>query len=128
PPGEQPWPEQVARDGLGLGLVDDAAPQQVAVVRGERIHLLALGVEGEGEVLAVLDPVVAVEPSLEICCLTFQLFRELDVLPDETRKASTAHLRVVRVSLQLAGRPREAGEPSVAVRDRVPGVLPALVL
>ena len=50
------------------------------------------------------------------------------VLPDAAREPGAAHLRVVRVALELARRAREAGEPPVAVRDRVPGVLPALVL
>ena len=44
------------------------------------------------------------------------------------RQAGAAHLGVVGVALQLAGRPREAGQRAVAVGDRVPGVLPALVL
>ena len=43
-------------------------------------------------------------------------------------QAGAAHLRVVGVALELAGRAREAGQPPVAVGDRVPGVLPALVL
>ena len=50
------------------------------------------------------------------------------VLPDEPRQPRAADLRVVGVALQLAGRPREARQPAVAVRDRVPRVLPALVL
>ena len=43
-------------------------------------------------------------------------------------QASAAHLGVVGVALELAGRAREAGQPPVAVGDGVPGVLPALVL
>src|SRR5439155_6342978 len=39
-----------------------------------------------------------------------------------------AHLRVVEVALDLAGGAGRRGEPAVAVEDRVPGVLPALVL
>ena len=50
------------------------------------------------------------------------------VLPDEPGEPGAAHLGVVGVALQLAGRPREARQPAVAVGDRVPGVLPALVL
>jgi len=33
-------------DRLRFGLVDDAAPKEMAVVRSQRIDLLALGVEG----------------------------------------------------------------------------------
>ena len=50
------------------------------------------------------------------------------IVPDQPGEAGTPHLRVVRVALELAGRPREPGKPAVAVGDRVPGVLPALVL
>ena len=44
------------------------------------------------------------------------------------RQAGAAHLGVVGVALQLAGGAREARQAAVAVGDRVPGVLPALVL
>ena len=128
PAGEEPRPHQLARDGLGLRLVDDAAPQQVAVVRRQRVDLVALGVEREREVLAVLDPEVAVEPPLEVGRLLLELVGERRVLPDGPGQASAAHLRVVGVALELAGRAREAGQPPVAVGDGVPGVLPALVL
>src|SRR4249920_3654225 len=38
PPGEEPRAEKVAGNGSGFGLVDDAAPEQVAVVRGKRVY------------------------------------------------------------------------------------------
>src|SRR5207342_2361319 len=128
PAREEPGPEQMARDGLRLGLVHNPAPEQVAVVRGERVHLLALRVQREGEVLVLLDPEIAVEAALEIGGLLLQPLRVARVLPEETRQASAAHLGVVGVPLELTRRPREAGQPAVAVRDRIPGVLPALVL
>src|SRR5512133_3448080 len=111
---------------LGLLLVDDAAPEQVTDVRGQRVDPLALLVERERVVLAVVDPVVAVEPSLEIGRLPLELVGELRVLPDLPSEPGAAHLRVVRIPLELTGRAREAGQPAVAERDRVPGVLPAL--
>ena len=70
---------------------------------------LPVGVEREGEVLAVLDPEVAVEAALEVGGLLLQPVGEARVLPDEPRQPGAAHLRVVGVALQLAGRPREAG-------------------
>ena len=118
------WPD----DGLRLGRVDDAAPQEVADVRGERVDLGAVRVEGEREVLPLGDPEVAVEAALEVGRLGLELVGVGRVLPDEPGEARAAHLRVVRVALELAGRPREVGQPAVAVRDRVPGVLPGLVL
>src|SRR5207247_3953413 len=66
PTREEASSEEVTRDRLRLRLVDDAAPEQLAVVRGERVHLLALVVERERVVLTVLDPEVAVEPALEV--------------------------------------------------------------
>src|SRR5204862_2096549 len=50
------------------------------------------------------------------------------VLPDRAREPRGPDLRVVGIALQLAGRPREAGQTAVAIGDRVPGVFPALVL
>ena len=84
--------------------------------------------ESEREVAAVGDPEVAVEAALEIGRLFLELVGEHRVLPDLAREACAAHLGVVGVALQLAGRAREAWEAAVPVRDRVPGVLPALVL
>ena len=52
----------------------------------------------------------------------------LRVVPEQPSQPRAAHLRVVGVALQFAGRPREPGQPAVRVADRVPGVLPALVL
>ena len=118
----------MACDRFRLRLVDDAAPQQVAVVRGQRVDLAAVGVEREREVLAVLDPEVAVEAALEVGRLALEPVGERRVLPDLAGEARAADLRVVGVALQLAGRPGEPRQPAVAVGDRVPGVLPALVL
>ena len=80
----------------------------MAVVRGQRIDLLALVVEAQREVLAVLDPEVAVETPLEVGRLPLQLVGERRILPDVARQAGAAHLRVVGVALELAGRTREA--------------------
>ena len=85
-------------------------------------------VECDCEELAVLDPEVAVEPCLEVSRLALQLIGEFRVIPDQTRQSGTTHLRVVRISLQLAGRARESGQSAVVIRDGIPRVLPALVL
>ena len=119
---------EVPGHGLGLRLVDDAAPEQVAVVGGEGVDLAAVGLEGEREVLPVRDPEVAVEAALEVRRLLLELVGERRVVPDLARQPGAAHLGVVGVALQLAGGAREAGQAAVAVRDRVPRVLPALVL
>ena len=112
PAGEEPRPEEVAGDGLRLRLVDDAAPEQVAVVRREAVDLAPLLVQREREVLAVLDPEVAVEAALEVGGILLERVGELRVLPDLAREAGAAHLRVVRIALELARRTREAGQAS----------------
>jgi hypothetical protein len=71
----------------------------VAVVRAQGVDLLALVVQGEREVLAVLDPEVAVEAALEVGRLPLQLVGVGGVLPDLAREACAADLRVVRVAL-----------------------------
>src|SRR5436190_17660387 len=87
-----------------------------------------VGVEGERVVLAVLDPEVAVETPLQVARLPLELVGERLVAPHLAREPRPTSLRVVRVPLQLARGAREARQPAVAVRDRVPRVLPALVL
>ncbi len=113
---------------FALDFVHDPAPEEMAVVRREGVDLRAVRSEGEGEVAPVGDPEVAVEAALELGRLLLELVGDHRVLPDLAREARAAHLGVVGVALQLAGRAREAGQPAVPVRDRVPGVLPALVL
>src|SRR5580692_7107995 len=96
-------------------LVDYPAPQQVAVVGSQRIYLAAVVVEGYREVLAVLDPEVAVEAPLEIRGLLLQMLGERRVLPDLAGEAGTAHLGVVGIPLKLAGRAREPRQITVPV-------------
>ena len=116
PAGEEPRPHQVPDDGLRLRLVDDAAPEQVAVVRGQRVDLLALGVEREREVLAVLDPEVAVEAALEVGRLLLELVGEVRVVPDARapagRRASSRRRR------SPAARRSPAGSRAAARRGR----------
>ena len=50
------------------------------------------------------------------------------IVPDVARQARHAHLGVVDVALQLAGRARRRRDRAVGERDRVPRVLPALVV
>jgi hypothetical protein len=128
PTGEQPRAQEIGDDGLRLGLVDDAAPQEMAVVRRERVDLVPLGVEREREVPFVRDPEVTVEPPLEVRRLFLEAIGVRRVVPDEPREAGTSYLRVVGVALQFAGGPGEAGQSPIPVGDRIPRVLPTLVL
>src|SRR5260370_5652610 len=56
PSGEQPRAKQMPRERAGLRLIDDSAPQEVPIVRSERVHLAAVGIKCDGEILAVFDP------------------------------------------------------------------------
>ena len=111
-----------------LVLVGDPAPEQVPDVRRERPHLPLLSVQGEREELPVVHPEILVEPLPEIVGLPLEPVREPVVAPDLAGEPRAADLRVVDVSLELARRSRKRGERAVREEDRVPGVLPALVL
>jgi hypothetical protein len=52
--------------------VDDSAPEQVTDIRRQGVDLTAVRGQGERIVLTIVDPVVAVEPLSEVCCLLFQ--------------------------------------------------------
>src|SRR5450756_1997601 len=90
--------------------------------------LAPVRVAGEGVVAALLDPEVAIEAALEVGGLLLELVGERGVLPEKPRQAGAPHFGVVGVTLQLAGGAREARQRAVLVRDRVPRILPALVL
>src|SRR5665811_445443 len=94
----------------------------------ERVDLAPVRVAGDGEVATLLDPEVAVEAAFEVGGLLLELVGEGGVLPDEPRQAGAADFGVVGIALQFAGGAREARQRAVVVGDRVPGVLPALVL
>jgi hypothetical protein len=93
----------MAHDRLRLRLVDDAAPEKVAVVGAERVDPVAVRVEGEREVLILLNPEVAVEAALQLGRLLLELFGESRILPDLPCEPGSAHFGVVGVALQLTG-------------------------
>ena len=99
PPREEPGPEQVFDDVPGPIVADDAAPEQMADVRGERVDGLLVAVEREGIVGAVLEPEVVVERLLEVRCLLLELLRKRLVAPDLSCEACTPAPGVVDVSL-----------------------------
>src|SRR5260221_11850771 len=99
----------MAHTGFGLVLVGDAAPQQVADVRGERIHLPLVPVESEGKELAVRDPEVAVERDLQVCGPPVLLRRPGGVIPKRAREARPAQVCKLEVALDLAGSARTLG-------------------
>src|SRR5256884_4533091 len=68
PPRIQVRAHQVAHNSLRLVLLDDATPEQVPNVGGQRIHLAPVAIDGEREKLTVFEPEVPVEPVLQFCC------------------------------------------------------------
>src|SRR2546423_571269 len=85
----------IVRSSSGPRLAKEPAPQKVAVVRGQRVDLLAVGGESRGEVAALPPPEVLVEASFEVGRLLLQPLRERRVPPDQPRQAAPADLRVV---------------------------------
>ena len=84
------------------------------VVRGERVDLPPVLVECEREVLAVLDPVVAVEAALEVGGVPLEPVGELGVLPDlAARAARRAPSRRTRTP---GARTSPAGSPAASRR------------
>jgi hypothetical protein len=59
--------------------------------------LAAIGIQGDGEVLAVLDPEVAVAPPLEVGGLALEGVGEGGVAPDQAGQAGAAQLGVIGV-------------------------------
>ncbi len=61
----------MAHNSLRLVLLDDATPEQVPNVGGQRIHLAPVAIDGERETLTVFEPEVPVEPALQFGCFLF---------------------------------------------------------
>src|SRR5438132_13950411 len=118
----------MAGNRVGLVVVDDSTPEEVADVRRQRIDLPLVAVERQREELTLRQPEVGVEPLLQHCRFVPEARRELGIVPNVAREARTAALRVVDVALDLARRNRAGRERPVGEQDRVPRVLPALVL
>src|SRR6266567_2804147 len=55
---------QVAYNSFRLVLLDDATPEQVPNVGGQRINLAPVAVDGEREKLTIFEPEVLVKPAL----------------------------------------------------------------
>ena len=77
---------------------------------------------------AILDPEVLVEATLELCCVALEVVGPGVVVPELARQAGSPHLGVVDVALELAGGARRRRNRAIGERDRVPRVLPALVV
>src|SRR5919201_1688666 len=128
PTREEGGPEEMRGDLGRLVLVHDAAPEQVPDVRGDAVDAALLAVEGEREAAPLRDPEILVEATLQLGRLALEAHGELVVVPVLAREPRATHLYVVDVALDLARRDRPLGDRAVGEADRVPRVLPALVL
>src|SRR6266446_621879 len=128
PAREEARSEQMSDNVVGTVVVDDPAPEQLADVGRERVDGLLVTVQGERVEAAVREPEVVVERLLQLLGLVLELGGERVVVPDLARQACAAAARVVGVALQLAGRARQLRERPVRELDRIPRVLPALIL
>ena len=128
PTGEELVTHQVLYTASSFVLVGDSAPEQVADVRSHRVHLPAVAVDGEREAAPGLEPIVSVEPRLQLRGGPVQPDGELGIVPDLPGEASAPDLGVVHVTLDLTCRPGQLGVRAVREKDGVPRVLPALVL
>src|SRR5256714_10540974 len=128
PAGKGFFAHQVAQNSLCLVILDDPAPEQVPDVRGQRINLAPITIDGECEEFTIFEPVVLVEASFQFGSFLLQLFCKCRVVPELPGEARTAALRVIDVALDLACCARQARDRAIGELDGVPGVLPALVL
>src|SRR5207237_7518137 len=97
-------PERLAQEPVDDGVDPlrrhDPAPEQVAVVRAERVDLLLVAVERERVIAAPpVDPVGPVEALLKLARLALEPIRELAVAPDLAGELGGPKLRVVDVAL-----------------------------
>ena len=106
---------------------DDPRPQQVPVVRGERIDGTLLAVEGQCVGRPLLEPEGAIEAVAKLGGPSLELDRERGVAPDLACQLRQPEPRVVDVALHLGGGDRPVREPAVPELLRVARVLPGLV-
>ena len=104
---------QPVDDGVDAVRRDDAAPEQVADVRAERVDLPLVAVEREHvEAAALVGPERLVEAVAELVGLAVEPLGELALAPDLPGELGHALLRVVDVSLHLDGRDRRLRDAS----------------
>jgi hypothetical protein len=127
PAGPEVVAHEQARDGLLALLRDDATPEEMPEVGGQRVDRALVPVEPEGVEAALLDPERRVEAASELGCVTLELVGQTLVPPDSAGDLGQAQLRVVDITLHLGGGDRRLGERPVVERHRVLRVLPRLV-
>jgi len=107
PAGEQRVTHQMAGNAPRLVAIDDATPEEMADVRGERVHSALVAIERQSKELAVGNPEVTVETALELGRFAFEALCPRRVSIDQAGEPRRSALGVVRVTLELAGRARQ---------------------
>src|SRR5204862_1981201 len=123
-PGPELLAHHRAHDRVDALARDDAAPEQLADVRAERVDLLLLPVERERVVpAATVHPEARVEGAAQLLGVVLEPVREGSIAPHLPGHLGRSAFGVVDVTLYLAGRDRPLGERPVAEALRVAGVL-----
>ncbi|HZT90402.1 MAG TPA: hypothetical protein VFA05_00010 [Gaiellaceae bacterium] len=124
-----PRPEAVAQqhvdDGVAALRRHDAAPEQMAHVRGDGVDRALVAVEAER--VEAVDPERIVEAAPQLRRIPLEPVREQVVAPHLARELGEPQLRVVDVALHLDGRDRRLGQRPVVEHHRAVRVLPRLV-
>jgi hypothetical protein len=107
------------RDRVAALLRDDAAPEQVPEVRGERVERPLVVVEPQGVEAALVEPERLVEAPAQRGGLLLEPPGGRFVAPDLAGDLRHAQLRVVHVALHLHRRDRRLGQRAVVEGHRV---------
>jgi hypothetical protein len=107
---------------------DDPAPQQVPHVGRESVDLTLLPVQRQDVVASLLVPEVAVEALTELRGLVLEPCGERRIAPHFPGEPGRPVPRVVCIALKLAGCDRRLRDGSVREQNRIPRVLPTMVV
>src|SRR5215510_9067779 len=118
----------MARTRRRLVVVDDPTPEQMPDIRGQRIDLTLLSIERQGKELLLRNPKILVEFLFELSGLPLQPISSLSISPEFPGESRTTTLRVIHISLDLAGGDWLGCQGSIGKDDRVPRVFPTLIL
>src|SRR5262249_52778238 len=105
---------------LSLVVIDDATPEQMPDVGGQRIDFAFLAIKCEGKELLFRNPKILVEFTFEFSSLFLQSSGSLRIVPEFAGQSRTTALCIKDVSLNLTGCDRRVCQRSVGKGDGVP--------
>src|SRR5262245_8793677 len=86
-----------------LVVVDDATPEQMPDIRGQRINLSFVPVKCQAKELLLGNPKILVEFPFELSRFFLQPLGSLRIVPEFPGEARTTTLRVVDIPLDFTG-------------------------